>query len=59
MVNYHSIFITLAPGGSMGPRNVLQLFFVKSCKIANNSATTEAKEKNHHIFGILRSLEIF
>ncbi len=29
----------------MGPLYVSQLFFVKSLKIANNSATTEAREK--------------
>jgi hypothetical protein len=32
---------------------------VKSHKIANNSATTEAREKNRHRFGILRIIEIF
>jgi len=32
---------------------------VKNCKIANNSAIAEAKEKNQHMFEILRILEIF
>jgi len=32
---------------------------VKNHKIANNSATTEAGEKNKHIFGILKILEKF
>jgi hypothetical protein len=31
---------------------------VKNHKIANNSTTDEAGEKNKHIFGILRNLEI-
>jgi hypothetical protein len=43
--NYHGKgLITLAPGGSMGPRYVLQ-HLVKSHKIAKNSATTEGREK--------------
>ncbi len=49
----------LSPGGSMGPRYVLQLLFSENSKIANNSATTGAKEKNKHRFGIGRILEIF
>jgi hypothetical protein len=32
---------------------------VKNCKIANNSATAEAKEKNKHMLETLRILEIF
>jgi hypothetical protein len=32
---------------------------VKNHKIANNSTTTKAREKNKRIFGILRILEIF
>jgi hypothetical protein len=32
---------------------------VKSHKIANNSATAKAREKNRHRFGILRIIEIF
>jgi hypothetical protein len=39
----------------MGPGYVLQLLLMKSHKIANNSATTEAREK---IFSDLQSLEI-
>jgi hypothetical protein len=31
----------------------------KNNKIANNSANTEAREKNKHVFGILRFLEKF
>jgi hypothetical protein len=34
-------------------------YYVKNHKIAYNSATTEAREKNKHIFGILRILEFF
>ena len=34
-------------------------YIVKNHKIANNSATTEAREKNKDIFGILRILENF
>ena len=45
-------FLTL--GGSMGPRNVLQLYLLKNHKIDNNSTTTEAKEKSAN----LESLEI-
>jgi hypothetical protein len=33
-------------------------YLVKNYKIAKNSTTTEAREKNHS-FGILRDLEIF
>ncbi len=33
-------------------------YFVKNDTIANNSATTEAKEKNKHRFGILRISDI-
>jgi hypothetical protein len=46
----------MSPGGSMGSRYVLQLLIVKSCKIANNSATTEAMEK---MCAFLESLEFF
>jgi hypothetical protein len=38
----------------MGP-----IYLVKIHKIANNSATTEAGEKNKHRFWICRILEIF
>jgi hypothetical protein len=60
-VNYCGIcFKTLAPGGSTGPRYIFYNFYlVKNQKIANNSATTEAREKNKHIIGILRILENF
>jgi hypothetical protein len=34
-------------------------YLAKSHKIAYNSATTEAREKNERIFGIGRILEIF
>jgi hypothetical protein len=44
----------MSPGGSMGP-----IYLVKIHKIANNSATTEAGEKNKHRFWICRILEIF
>jgi hypothetical protein len=33
------------PGGSMVPRFVLQLLFIKNHKIANNSTTSKAREK--------------
>jgi hypothetical protein len=45
-----------APGGSMGPRYVLQLYFVKNHQIVNNSTTTKAREK---ISTDLQSLELF
>ncbi len=41
------------------PVKFCNFYFVKNHKIANNPATTEAREKNKHIFGILRILEIF
>jgi hypothetical protein len=34
-------------------------FLVKNPKIAKNSTTTKAREKNKHRFGILRIVEIF
>ncbi len=34
-------------------------YLVKNHKIANNSTTTTAREKNKHRFGILRILGIF
>jgi len=37
----------------MGLRYVLQLLFGKNHKIANNSTTNKAREKNKHRFGIL------
>ncbi len=43
----------LPPGGSIGPRYVMQQF-MKNYKIANNSAATEAREK---ISTYLESLE--
>ncbi len=46
----------LPPGGSIGPRYILQLYLVKNHKIANNSATTEAREK---ISAHLESLEFY
>jgi hypothetical protein len=33
--------------------------FSENPKMATNSATTEAREKNKHIFGILQILEKF
>ncbi len=58
-VNYHgTCFITLAAGGSMGHRYVLQLYLVKRHKIGDNSATTEARVKNKR-FGILRIFLMF
>jgi hypothetical protein len=53
-------FIRLGTGGSMGRKYVLQLLYSeKSHKIDNNSATTEAREKNAHIYGSLIILEKF
>ncbi len=37
----------MPPGGSMGPRYVLQLYMVKNYKIANELATTKAREKTN------------
>ncbi len=48
-----------APGGSMGSRYVLEVLLANIKTIIKNSATTEACEKNKHIFGILRILEFF
>ncbi len=54
-VNYHGIcFITLASGGSIGPRYVLQLSCSENFLITTYSATTEAREK---ISTYLESLE--
>jgi hypothetical protein len=41
----------------MIPRYVLQLLVCENHKIANYSATTEAREKNERRFGIPRILE--
>jgi hypothetical protein len=44
----------------VGLKYVLQLLFgEKNHKIANNPTTAKAGEKNKHIFGILRILDIF
>jgi hypothetical protein len=48
----------LLRGGSMVPRYVLQLLF-KNHKIAKNTTTTKAREKNKHIYGTLGILEMF
>ncbi len=34
-------------------------YFVKNDKIANNSVTTQAIEKNEHTFQIIRILKLF
>jgi hypothetical protein len=34
-------------------------YFIKNHKISNNSTTADARDKNRHIFGIHRILEIF
>jgi hypothetical protein len=39
------------------PDMFCNFYLVKNHKIANNLATTEAREKYNHIFGILRILE--
>jgi hypothetical protein len=41
------------------PDMFCNFYFVKSHKMSNNSTTTEAREKNKHIFGVLRILEKF
>jgi hypothetical protein len=41
------------------PDMFCNFYSVKNHKIANNSATTEARENNKSIFGILRILEKF
>ncbi len=41
------------------PDMFCNFYFAKNQKIANSSATTEAREKNKHRFGILRILEKF
>jgi hypothetical protein len=43
-------------GASIGPRYVLQLLLVKNHKVANNSATTKAREK---ISTYLESVEFY
>ncbi len=52
-------FITLAPGGNMGPQYACNVYLLKNHKIANNSTTNEAWEKNKHRFGILGILQNF
>ncbi len=42
-----------------GSRYDLNFKLVKNHKIANDSITTKAKDKNKHRFGILKILEIF
>jgi hypothetical protein len=49
-------FQFLPPGGSIGLQMAYSFYFAKNYKIANNSATTEAKEKNKHR---INSLEFF
>jgi hypothetical protein len=50
----------MPPGGSMASRYVFNFYLVKNPKIAKkNSATTKAREKNSHRFGILRTLKFF
>jgi hypothetical protein len=44
---------------ALGLNMFCNFYLVKNHKIANNSATTEAREKNKYIFGILRILEKF
>ncbi len=34
-------------------------YLVENCKIAKNSTTTKARDKNKHVYGILRILEVF
>jgi hypothetical protein len=41
------------------PEMFCKFYLVKNHKIANNSATTDAREKNKQLFGILRILEKF
>ncbi len=41
------------------PDMYCNFYLVKNHKIVNNSVTTEARQKNKHMFGILRSLEKF
>jgi hypothetical protein len=38
---------------------VYNFYLAKNNKIAHNSTTTKAREKNEHRIGILRILEIF
>jgi hypothetical protein len=40
------------------PAMFCNFYFVKNKKIGDNSATTKAREKNRHIFGILRIKKI-
>ncbi len=49
----------LLTGGSMVTQCVLLLLLSKNHKIAKNSTTTKAREKNKHRSGILRILQIF
>ncbi len=48
-----------APGGNTGSRYVSEVLLANVKKIIKNSATTEAREKNKRIFGMLRILEFF
>ncbi len=43
----------------MGSRYVSEVLLANVKKIIKNSETTEAREKNKHIFGMLRILEFF
>jgi hypothetical protein len=38
------------PGGSMGPRYILQVFVVKNDKIADNSSATNTEKKQPQIW---------
>ncbi len=40
----HKMLVKLTPGGSMGPRYILQLYLVKIHKIAKNRTSTNARE---------------
>jgi hypothetical protein len=50
----------LPPGGSMGPRYVLQLLFCENfAKVSLTQLPLKLEKKKEHRFGILRILEIF
>ncbi len=39
----HKMLVKLTPGGSMGPKYVLQLLFGAKSQMAKNSTTTKAR----------------
>jgi hypothetical protein len=49
----------LPTSGSTGSKYVFKILFYRKIKIANNSTTIDAREKNKHRFEILEILDKF